>query len=198
MLTKTITFKDYSDPPKDVTREFYFNLETTDMAELEFSKKEGFIEYFKRLVAEESAGGLIAAMKEILEKSVGRKHADGIRFERTPDITAEFMESRAYPKLFMELIDNDGENIIPFIMGVVPPEFAKEITPEILAAATAEIKGEKPAEPEVPAWIKEDRDPTQEEFKHMTPEQMQQAFVAKGKRQAAADQSREVETLPQV
>lgn len=198
MLTKSITFKDFSDPPKDVTREFYFNLNETDMAELQFSKGEGFIENFKRIVAEENAGALIQAMKEVLAKAVGRKHEDGIRFERTPDITAQFIESNAYPVLFMELMDNDGANIIPFILGVIPPNYAKEITPEALAAATAEIKGEAPPQPEVPAWIRDDRDPTQEEFKRMTPEQMQQAFAAKGQRQAREDKARQVETLPQV
>lgn len=183
MLKKAITFKDYSEPPQDVTREFYFNLDPTDMAELQFSRKEGFIEYMKRCVAEEDAGALIRAIKEILTISVGRKHEDNIRFQRTPEIQAEFMESRAYSTLFMELMDNDGEKILEFILGVIPPEFAKEVTPEALAAAKAEIKGEAP---EQPAWIREDRDPTQAELTSMSREEMQAVFAAKEARNRRA------------
>jgi hypothetical protein len=193
MLKRTITFNDYSEPPKKVTKDFYFNLNQMDMAELQFSKKEGFIEFMKRIVAEEDAGALIQAVKELLSVSVGRRHEDNIQFLKTPEITSEFINSNAYPTLFTELLANDGEDILAFILGIIPPEYAKEVTPEALAAAKAEIRGETPEDTR-PAWIREDREPTSQELTSMSQEQLQEAFRAR----AARESTRPVETLPSV
>lgn len=170
MLKKTIKFKDLDN--NDVEEDFYFNLSKAEVVEFELSKKDGISEHIKKLVASRDGGEIIATMKQLISMSVGKRSEDGRRFLKTPEITAEFMQSDAYSEFFLELVQ-DASKAAEFIKGVVPQDMAEAIE-----------KGQKITdlelpEEEQPAWIRENRDPTPIELRDMSADQMREAFQRK-------------------
>lgn len=169
MLKKTITFKDLDG--NDVTEDFYFNLTKAEVAEAELSFKGGLSIYLNEIIAAEDGGAIIKAFKEIIKLAVGRRSEDGRRFEKSEEITNDFLQTDAYSQMFMELVTN-ATLAAEFVQGIVPADMADEMKKTIAAEAT-------------PAWITEDRDPTEKEVQNMTPEQLRDAFARKQAKQVA-------------
>lgn len=170
MLKKTITFKDLDG--KDVTEDFYFNLSKAEIAELQFSKEGGLLEFLQTIVAKKDAGEVISTFKEIISQTVGKRSEDGRRFIKSKEITDEFLQSEAYSVLFMELL-TDAEKATEFIKGMLPADLAEGITPE-------RMKELSPPDGETdnrPAYVKENRLPTDEELANMSQEEFKAAFV---------------------
>jgi hypothetical protein len=197
MLKKTIVYPDLDG--NEVTEDFYFNLNTAELAEMEMSTKGGLDANLQKLIDAADGKQIIAIFKDIIASSVGRRSEDNRRFIKSPEITADFMHSEAYSILFMELIESE-ESGAAFIRGILPANV-------IAAVDASEQKTEVVELPEnvaleQPAWIREKRDPTQAEFASMTREQMQEAFLLKNARRidAATDQAIEAkpfENLPE-
>lgn len=171
MLKKTMTFKDLDG--NDITEDFYFALNKAEIAELELSKMGGLSTYIQTLIESENGGEIIRTFKEIIRLSVGRRSADGRRFEKSEQITNDFMQTNAYPDLFMELATN-GEAAAEFIRGIVPIE-----------AQQAMINGDRVTDiplpdNDLPAWYTEGRVPSEEEIKGLqNPVLLQEAFRRK-------------------
>jgi hypothetical protein len=163
MLKKTITYSDLDGNP--VVEDFYFNLSKAEIAEMELSKKGGLSAYLQELVDAQDGGQIISAFKEILTKSLGRRSEDGKRFIKNQQIIDDFLQSDAYSVLFMELISGDNSGA-DFVAAIVPQDMAKELT----KVENVELPQEEPA------WIKEDREPTQEEMAKMDRDQLLEVF----------------------
>lgn len=167
MLKKTIKFSDLDG--NEVTEEFYFRLNKAEIAEMELSHEGSFSAYLKTIIESQDGGKIIAAFKQILLASVGRRSEDGRRFIKNQEIRDDFEQSEAYSELFMELVTN-ADAASAFIRGIVPSDLQKEVETELPVAQ---------AEPETPAYIRENREPTKEELKSMTAEQIQDAYRRK-------------------
>jgi hypothetical protein len=163
MLKKTITYSDLDGNP--VVEDFYFNLSKAEIAEMELSKRGGLSAYLQELVDAQDGGQIISAFKEILTKSLGRRSEDGKRFVKNQQIIDDFLQSDAYSVLFMELISGDNAGA-DFVAAIVPQDMAKELT----KVENVELPQEEPA------WIKEDREPTQEEMAKMDRDQLLEVF----------------------
>lgn len=127
MLTKKITYTDYQG--RERSEDFHFNLNKPELAELALGHDGGLEEYISRIIKAKDNSSILAVFKDIIRMSVGRVSEDGNRFMKSEDITNDFMESEAYPELFMELVQNADE-AANFIKGIVPPEMAKKVEEE--------------------------------------------------------------------
>lgn len=176
MLKKTITFTDYND--QQLTEDFYFNLSTAEITEMELSQKGGLTEYMKKIIAEEDGKKLVELFKELITKSVGKRSGDGRRFIKNQEIIDDFVQTEAYSQLFIEL-STDADQAAAFITGVVPSNM-KEAVEKAAAQqnGTAELPAESDKSDE-PAWLREGRTPTPDEVKNATPEQLRQAWMRK-------------------
>lgn len=171
MLKKTMTYKDLDGNP--VTEDFYFNLTKAEIAELELSATGGSLhDHLTKIVEAEDGGEIIKTFKQIIMMAVGRRSEDGRRFIKTDEIRDEFAQTDAYSELFMSLVTN-AEDGAAFIRGIVPVDLLEEFD------KGQPVTDLKLPEQEEPAWIKENREPTQEEVKTMTPEQLRDAFMRK-------------------
>lgn len=132
MLAKTITFLDLDG--NQVTDTFYFNLTKPELAELGLSRKGGLDAYLKQIVADEDGSAIIRTFKEIIAMSVGRRSEDGRRFEKSEEITNDFLQTDAYSELFMELVQN-ADAASEFIRGIVPQDMARSIQNNELPAS---------------------------------------------------------------
>ena len=135
---------------------------------MELSYEGGLKVYLETIIKANNGAAIIAAFKEIITKSVGRRSEDGRRFVKSPDITNEFVQTEAYSELFMELVTS-ANAAAEFVRGIVPQEMS-----EAVAAASVET-----VEDQRPAWIRENREPNSQELTTMTQEQLREAFAAK-------------------
>jgi hypothetical protein len=172
MLKKSITFKDLDG--NDITEDFYFNLSKAEIAEMELSHKDGLSDYLQKIIADENGAEIIKAFKDIIAKAIGKRSEDGRRFIKNQEITEDFMQTDAYNILFMELV-TDANAAAEWIAGIVPAEMQEAVK----AGEPARVTDLQLPEPEEPAWIRENRDPTQAELREMSPEELQEAFRRK-------------------
>ena len=129
MLKKTIKYIDYNDVER--TEDFYFNLNETELYEMQLGTAGGYDEYIQRIIAAQDTPTLIAIFKDLVLKTYGQKSLDGKRFIKSDQLREEFSQTEAYNKLFMELATNT-DAAIAFVNGVMPAnlkEKAKDVLP---------------------------------------------------------------------
>lgn len=117
MLKKTITYIDYND--KERTETHYFDLNEVEATELELSVEGGMSKKLEAISKSEDKAAMFAFFKELVAKAYGIKSEDGRRFIKSEQITEEFIQTRAYVKLLMELAQN-GDKLAEFFNGVIP------------------------------------------------------------------------------
>ena len=118
MLKKTISYEDFDGNP--VTETFYFNLTKAELVELEVGAgQNGLANKLQAIVDSNDGQEIIDNFKRIILLAYGKKSADGKRFMKSPEITAEFVATNAYSELFMELATN-AEAAAAFMRGIVP------------------------------------------------------------------------------
>lgn len=124
MISKTITYEDFNGVQR--TEKFYFHLTEAELMELQTSHSGGFSAYVQRLTETEDQAEIVALFKKIIAMSYGIKSDDGRRFQKSEEITKEFMETNAYSELFMELASN-AEAAVEFVNGVVPAKLSENV-----------------------------------------------------------------------
>lgn len=121
MYKKTITYTDYNGDQK--TEDFYFNVTKAELMEMEMEKDGGMAEYLTTLVESTNPKEIIAVIKDLIRRSIGKKSEDGRRFIKNQEIVDDFMQTEAYSELFMEFA-SDAEEAARFVNGIVPNEVA--------------------------------------------------------------------------
>lgn len=123
MIKKTITHLDFDG--KTVTKDYYFNLTKSELAELEFSIPGGFNSIRDQITSKISdgrlvIGALLDAYKILIAKAVGSKTSDGYGFYKSKEISESFIASDAYSELVIELMNGDNtDGIAEFFDKVV-------------------------------------------------------------------------------
>lgn len=122
MLHKTISYTDYNGINR--TEDLYFNLNESEMVEMETMTPGGFAATLESAVKSNDAGNLMKIFKMLILKSYGVKSADGRRFIKSDEISEEFVQTEAYNKLFMELL-TDADKASNFINKIFPADMVK-------------------------------------------------------------------------
>lgn len=117
MLKKTIKYTNYNGV--ELTEDFYFNLTTAEIMEMELGTSGGLAEMINRIVAAQDAPAIITVFKDLILKAYGEKSADGKYFRKSREISEAFAQTEAYSILFMELA-TDADAAAKFINGIVP------------------------------------------------------------------------------
>lgn len=129
MYTKTLTYTDFKG--QDRTESFSFNM--TEVELMRWASMPGGYskdQFIEKLMGEENNVELIDLIESLLRASYGEVSLDGKRFIKTPEVQANFFETNAYPKLFLELAANPAESA----------RFFDEVFPGNLAETIARIK----------------------------------------------------------
>ena len=129
MYIKTIEYKDYDGNTRK--EDFYFNLNTAEIMEMELSKDGGFKNWVARIANAQNTPELIKIFKSLILMTYGEKSLDGKSFIKEDPITGrklckDFEQTAAYPVLFMELATND-EAAAEFINKVIPADAAETV-----------------------------------------------------------------------
>lgn len=117
MLKKTITFKDLDG--NELTEDFYFALTEAEVAELEL-RYDGLANRLEKMTAPPIDGGLVMdTFKDMIARSVGKRHMDNVQFIKNDEVRGRFMQSDAYTRFFMELV-TDADAGAKFVNGIMP------------------------------------------------------------------------------
>lgn len=178
MLKKAITYQNMDG--EDVTEDFYFHLTKAEVVEMEISAKggEGLEHWLNVMIESKDGRELIDAFKNILLSCVGQRSPDGKEFIKNQQVRDYFVQTGAYSALFMELLSSTEQNgtevVAEFLTQIVPKDIAQKI-----GTGQKLVEGVPQASTEEPAWVKESRDPTPDELKKMTPDQLRDAYLKK-------------------
>jgi hypothetical protein len=170
VLKKTVT---YTDPfeGNEVTEDLYFNLTKAEVAELALTKGESWTESLQRLSQTQDGEVIIREFKFLIGLAYGKR--EGNKHIKSPELTQEFLASEAYSELFMGLITSPDSGA-DFFNGILPKDLN-----EVAAAIPGSSAPAHTANNGEPAWIRENRAPTDAEMKNMTKAQMAEAFRRK-------------------
>lgn len=175
MLIKPITYKKWDGT--EVTESFCFNLTKAELAEMELESNGGIGDEIKRVVDRGKGNELMSLFKKFLQASYGVRSEDGRRFVKDEGLWIEFTQTGAYDVFFMELV-TDANAAAQFINAIMPEDMRAAVN-----AAIASGEGGGPlSEPALPAYQRENREPTSQELQAMSHEELQAAFKWKSKK----------------
>ena len=117
MLKETIKYTDYNGVERE--EDFWFNLTTAEVMEMELSTTGGFTEMIKKIISTQDAPAIIRVFKDLVLKAYGEKSADGKRFIKSKELSEAFSQTEAYSILFMKLA-TDADAAAKFVNGIVP------------------------------------------------------------------------------
>lgn len=122
MVIKEITYEDYNGEKR--TESFYFNINETELIDLEMEYPGGLDKYADRVLKENDRAKTYKLFKTILFKSYGVKTEDGKYLIKDADKSKMFECSPAYNELIMSFLDKP-ETMLDFIAGIYP-KFTEE------------------------------------------------------------------------
>lgn len=143
MFERAFTYEGFDG--KQYTDSWGFYLSKADLLEIQLGTFVGLDQLIKRLIDTQNGKEIMAIIKEIILKAVGKPSQDGKRFIRNQEIRDEFEQTEAYSQLFEELV-MDGEKAMEFITAAVPREIGEKMKLEMAKANTENKEVEKPAE----------------------------------------------------
>ncbi len=117
MYKKHIKYTDYNGVERE--EDFWFNISKAELTTMELSVNGGLENYLSDIIAKKNGAEIIRAFTDIIRKSYGVKSLDGKRFQKSPELADEFMQTEAYNELFMELV-TDADAAAAFVNGIMP------------------------------------------------------------------------------
>lgn len=127
MLERTFTYEGFDGKTYSDTWGFY--LSKADLLEIQLGSFVGLDAMMKQLIDAKDGKSIMAIVKEIILKSVGKPSADGKHFIRNDEVRQDFMQTEAYSQIFEELV-TDAEKAAEFIAAVVPKELGAKLREE--------------------------------------------------------------------
>lgn len=134
MLKETIKYIDFNDLERE--EDFYFNLTRTELIRMEMNKNGSLTGLLTKITKANDMPDIFEAMESLIFKSYGEKSVDGRYFNKSEEISNNFMNSPAYDKLF-EKLTTDANYAYKFLMGILPKDLAEQASknPEVLKLA---------------------------------------------------------------
>lgn len=125
MIMKKIKYKDFNGNERE--DEFYFHMSKAEVIKWMTTNGNYTLDsVLMKLIRSENVRDIIGEIDYLITESYGEKSLDGIRFMKTPEIKAKFVESNAYSELFME-IAGDAKKAAEFFNGILPDDLAASI-----------------------------------------------------------------------
>ena len=138
MFKKTMTYTDWNGVER--TEDVYFNLSKAEILEMQLTTEGGFDNMLERMIKAKDTIALVKLYKQLILKAYGKKSEDGRRFEKSEEITREFVESPLFSDIYMELTLDD-EKAQEFVRGIMPADLSRQVdealkqTPELTVIA---------------------------------------------------------------
>lgn len=102
-----------------IEREFTFNLNQSQLLELEVNSGGSVRKLITAVLEKNKAEDIVNFVKIFIKASYGVISEDGMYFDKSEEVWDRFYMSNAYDKLFMELV-NSEEELVRFISETIP------------------------------------------------------------------------------
>ena len=178
MFKKTITFTGFDEV--EHTQDFYFHLPTADVTAM-LQPGSDFTKRLQAIQKSESVSEVVKFYKELITQACGVRSEDGKRFIQTQEAKSELLDTPALDELLLELM-LDSNKPLEFLTSLLPKKLLDKLGDDAKQQLNQLVadSGLAPTivEDTRPAWVKENRNPTQAEFAKMTPAEQQAAFAS--------------------
>lgn len=180
MLKKDITYQNLDG--QDVTETFYFQITKAEVIEKAAIKGEDYADRLRKLTVERDGAEIMREFKALLTESVGRR--EGQLFIKDESIRNQFLFSGAWDSFFLKLIESPDSGAKE-LQSIFPKDVQDQIAKEAAGQTTElPVSGEivdaaAPAQPgkdDEPAWFKEKREPTGQELRKMSKDELSFLF----------------------
>lgn len=126
MVKETIKYTDYMDVERE--EDFYFNLSTTELIEMERTDPTGSLaKRLEGIVNAKDIMEILSLIEWVIQKSYGVRSEDGRVFRKNSNLVNDFVQSAAYQELYISFLD-DVEKAINFINALIPKKLPKIFT----------------------------------------------------------------------
>lgn len=183
MFSKTVEFEDFNGVK--TSKVFYFHLSKAELMSM-MGDGDAMMQRIQRIIAAKDIKAILEEFRALIQLAAGIRSEDGQRFIKTPEAQSELFDSPAYDELLMELCTK-ADASADFVRQLIPEKLQKEMQAQ-MEKGSGPSKGVpnpfgEPTEHEDqrPAWMKENRSPTQQELMTMSREEMQLAFQHRNK-----------------
>lgn len=184
MLKHSVSYTDFNGDAQ--TEVLYFNLTKSEMLEM--------MDLLPRLEKwQELANGvspdntltsqqvldMVDIVKYLVEKSYGQRSEDGKKFYKSPGVYEDFKSMAVYDEFIFGLFE-DPEKAVAFMSNIIPKDIPGMDNVVLPTSPTQLVELPQPesADPR-PAYIREDREPTQRELANMSRGELEEAFRRK-------------------
>lgn len=143
MIKKTIPYSDLNG--NMLTDEFYFNITKAELIDMQI-EDESFQKKIQRIIDTKDDRKLQLLISELIDKSYGKRSADGIEFLKDPEYLRHFKATDAYNVLRVELA-TDADKLTEFVKGIMPVDLMEQAE----AASKAQIEEMQNRQKNIPA-----------------------------------------------
>jgi hypothetical protein len=177
VFKKVIKFEDFNG--NEQTQEFYFHLSKAELLAMA-ADGNAMMARIQRIIDSKDGRAILNEFRELIKEAAGVRSEDGSRFIKTPEAKSVLMDSPAFDELLMELA-TDAEASAKFVRQLIPQKMQDEMHKKLREGAPNQqpTPGPDPfaeTEDPRPAWMKEHRNPTQQELMNMGLDEMRLAF----------------------
>lgn len=138
MIKQHVSYEDYEG--NKVEKDLWFHLNRSDLAKLSLNYENGLIEGLTELQKKGDKRAIAEFIDELLVNAYGIRKPDSDVFLKTKEIREDFEYSLAHDEILMMLLGGDDDEIINFIVGIMPGMTADkrvEVVEQVRAAQAA-------------------------------------------------------------
>lgn len=166
MFKKTVEFEDLDGNKQ--ARDFYFHISKAELLELA-SSADDMQARIKRIIEANDGAAILKELRDLIKMAVGVRSEDGQRFIKDEAAQSTLLDSPAFDELLMELATS-ADASADFVRQLIPEKMQKEMQEQLKKNAPAGAD-------ERPAYIKENRNPTDAELQSMSREEIVTAMA---------------------
>lgn len=146
MIKQHVSYEDYEG--NQVEKDLWFHLNKSDLAKMSLGFDGGLIDGLTELQNKGDKKAVAEFIDNLLVNAYGVRKPGSDVFLKTPEIQQEFQYSLAHDEILMMLLGGEDDEIINFIVGIMPGMKADDRSRVIAEVKAAQAKKETPAIPE--------------------------------------------------
>lgn len=124
MIKQHVSYEDYDG--NRVEKDLWFHLNKSDLAKMSLGFDNGLIEGLTELQQKGDKKAVAEFIDNLLVNAYGVRKPGSDVFLKTPEIKEDFQYSLAHDEILMMLLGGEDDEIINFIVGIMPGMSAKD------------------------------------------------------------------------
>ena len=124
MIKQHVSYEDYDG--NKVEKDLWFHLNKSDLAKMSLGFDNGLIDGLTELQKKGDKKAVAEFIDNLLVNAYGIRKPDSDVFLKTPEVKEDFQYSLAHDEILMMLLGGEDDEIINFIVGIMPGMSAKD------------------------------------------------------------------------